>query len=149
MKAVYPGSFNPFTIGHKNIADRALQLFDKLIIAIGVNEDKPEGDVGANLQAIERIYMNEPRVQVVTYTGLTSDLCRLMGAKVLVRGVRDVKDFEYERPMAELNSRLFGLETILLYADPALTSVSSSAVRELTHYGADVSSLLPDLKPDK
>lgn len=143
MVAIFPGSFNPFTIGHKSIADRALPLFDKLIIAIGVNEGKEAGDVAANIAAIERVYAGEARVKVMSYTGLTADLARITGAKYLVRGVRDVKDFEYERQLADLNRRLFDLETLLLYALPQDAAISSSAVRELRSYGVDVAPFLP------
>lgn len=143
--ALFPGSFNPFTIGHKSVVDRALPLFDRIIIAIGYNEEKQSDpdELPRRIRAIARLYEDEPGVEVYTYEGLTVDFARQMGAKWLLRGVRSVKDFEYERTLADVNRRIAGLETVLLYTLPEHSSVSSSMVRELQRYGADVSEFLP------
>lgn len=141
--AVFAGSFNPFTAGHADIAARALALFDRLVIAVGVNADKADGHRSEAAEAIRRLYAAEPRVEVVEWAGLTVDLARSVGACALVRGVRSVKDFEYERDMADINMRLSGIDTVLLAARPELGAVSASLVRELQRYGADVTPFLP------
>ena len=143
--AFFAGSFNPFTRGHASIVARALPLFDSIIIGIGVNAEKPDSaDEGeSRAEAIRALYAEEPRVRVVVYDTLTVDAARRAGATVLLRGVRSVADFEYERTMAALNRRIGDMETLLLFADPALECVSSSIVRELQSYGRDVSDFLP------
>lgn len=127
------------------MVDRALPLFDRIIIAIGYNEEKQSDpdELPRRIRAIARLYEDEPGVEVYTYEGLTVDFARQMGAKWLLRGVRSVKDFEYERTLADVNRRIAGLETVLLYTLPEHSSVSSSMVRELQRYGADVSEFLP------
>lgn len=143
--ALFPGSFRPFTKGHASIVERGLALFDRVVIAVGVNLAKdPEGVHAAeNVGRISTLYAGEPRVEVVSYSGLTVDAAREAGAQFLLRGVRSVKDFEYERDMADINRKLSGLETVLLYSLPELSAVSSSVVRELEAFGADVSDFLP------
>lgn len=144
-KALFAGSFNPFTLGHKSIVDRALSsIADKVVIAIGVNYNKPGAqDIEARLDDIRRIYADNDRISVISYEGLTTDLATEIGASFLLRGVRSVKDFEYERDIAEVNRRLTGIETVLMFTEPELSHVSSSIVRELKSYGKDVSSYLP------
>lgn len=143
--AFFAGSFNPFTRGHASIVARALPLFDSIIIGIGVNAEKPDSaDEGeSRAEAIRALYAEEPRVRVVVYDTLTVDAARRAGATVLLRGVRSVADFEYERTMAALNRRIGDMETLLLFAEPDLECVSSSIVRELQSYGHDVSDFLP------
>lgn len=143
--AFFAGSFNPFTRGHASIVARALPLFDSIIIGIGVNAEKPDSaDEGeSRAEAIRALYADEPRVRVVVYDTLTVDAARRAGATVLLRGVRSVADFEYERTMAALNRRIGDMETLLLFAEPDLECVSSSIVRELQSYGRDVSDFLP------
>lgn len=143
--AFFAGSFNPFTRGHASIVARALPLFDSIIIGIGVNAEKPDSaDEGeSRAEAIRALYAEEPRVRVVIYDTLTVDAARRAGATVLLRGVRSVADFEYERTMAALNRRIGDMETLLLFAEPDLECVSSSIVRELQSYGRDVSDFLP------
>lgn len=142
--AVFPGTFDPFTLGHANIVERALPMFDKIVIGIGVNDGKtPAQDAALRADAIRKIYAEEPRVRVVVYDDLTVDLCLREGADFILRGVRSMKDFEYERDVAALNKRLSGIETILLFSEENLAHVSSSAVRELLKYGKDVSEFLP------
>lgn len=142
--ALFAGSFDPFTVGHASIVSRALPLFDHIIIAVGVNMAKTSADeVSRRVEAIAALYADEPRVTVTHYEGLTVDMAARCGARWLLRGVRSVKDFEYERDMADINRQLSGLETVLLYSLPEHAAVSSSIVRELRSYGRDVSDYLP------
>lgn len=147
-KGFYAGSFDPFTVGHKSIVDRALAIFDTVTVGIGYNESKPGAlyTPQERAESILRIYAGEPRVEVMTYKGLTVDAARQVGATSLVRGVRSAADFESERTMADVNRQISGLETVLLVAIPEYESVSSSMVRELIHNGYDVSRYLPDYK---
>ena len=142
--ALFAGSFNPFTKGHKSIADRTLGLCDRLVIGFGTNPDKPDSDVMARIEAVKEIYADDPRVSVAQYTGLTVDFARECGADFMIRGVRSVADFEYERNLADINLRLSGIETLLMPALPELSYVSSSMVRELKANGVDVTPYLPD-----
>lgn len=142
--AVFPGTFDPFTIGHKDIADRALKIFDRLVIAIGYNIHKAAADsIAVRVSDIEALYANDPRVTVEAYTGLTVDFARRCGAGFIVRGLREVKDFEYERNLADTNAAISDIETVFLTARPELGYVSSSMVRELTAHGYDASRFLP------
>lgn len=141
---IFTGSFDPFTVGHDAIVRRALPLFDRLIIAIGVNERKTYSEpLEKRMADIAALYADEPRVSVKAYSDLTVDFARREGAGFIVKGVRSVKDFEYEREQADINRRIGGIETILLYAEPQYASVSSSVVRELRHFGRDVTEFLP------
>lgn len=141
---LFAGSFDPFTIGHMSIVRRALPLFDRLIIGIGVNEHKQcMMSPLERKKAIEQLFEDDDNVVVMTYSGLTADFARSMGAAYIVKGVRSVRDFEAEREQADINRMLTGVETILLPAEPGLDSVSSTVVRELSHFGKDVSPLLP------
>lgn len=145
MKLLFPGSFDPFTKGHADIVDRSLRFADSVVVAIGVHPTKKGMNSPEERKVrIERLYQNEPRVEVVVYEGLTTDLASRLQAEAIVRGVRNVTDFEYERNIAEVNRQLTGIETILLFADPAYAAVSSSVVRELMSYGKDVSQFLPE-----
>lgn len=139
--AVFAGSFDPFTIGHADIVARALPLFDKVVIAIGYNENKANGGYSAERRrdTISRRYASESRVEVMTYTGLTVELARRIGADLLLRGARSSIDFEYERNLADTNRGIAGVETVILMSRPELAFVSSSMVRELIHNGYDVS----------
>lgn len=141
------GSFDPFTIGHDNIVRRALPLFDRLVIGIGVNERKVYlQDVDTRLRIIQDLYRDEPRIVVKIYSDLTIDFAHREKADFVVKGVRSMKDFEYEREQADINRRLGGIETLLLFAEPGMEAVSSSLVRELTHFGKDVREFLPSVK---
>lgn len=142
--ALFPGSFDPFTIGHADIVNRVLPLFDRLVIAVGVNERKRcLYPAASRVETIRQLYADEPKIKVVSYQDLTIDLARREGARFIVKGVRSVKDFEYEREQADINRQLGDVDTLLIYADPALASVSSSVVRELSHFGKDISPFLP------
>ena len=142
---VFVGSFNPFTIGHDSIVRRVLPLFDRLVIGVvGDNVHKPDmPSAEQRMQAIRDIYTDEQRVEVKPYHGLAMDFAKAEGALFIIKGVRSVSDFEYEQWQADFNRRLGGIETILLYTEPELSSVSSSALRELQHFGADISAFLP------
>ena len=143
--ALFPGSFDPFTRGHESIVRRALPLFDRFIIAIGVNADKRSFLTMEQRKAmIESVFKDDPRVEVMSYTGLTVDVAREVGAGFIVRGVRLIQDFENEKHLAEVNRDLTGIETILLYTLPEYSHISSSIVRELHRYGQDVSRYLPE-----
>ena len=144
-RVLFPGSFDPFTKGHANLVERSLQLFDHVIIAVGYNENKPGWiPVQERVSALKALYANEPRVTVESYSCLTVDFARQCGAKAILRGIRSVKDYEYEMQMADVNRQLSGIETILLFADPQLSAVSSSIVRELAHFGKDIKPFMPE-----
>ena len=144
MRAIFPGTFDPFTVGHESVVRRALTFVDELVIGIGVNDNKRSHyDVERRLQTIRSYYRNEPRVQVEAYTDLTIDFARRVDAQLIIRGIRTVKDFEYEETIADINRKLTGIETILLFTEPELTAVSSTSVRELIKYCKDVSQFLP------
>lgn len=143
-KVLFPGSFDPFTLGHADIVKRVLGIFDELIIAVGYNEKKVGWmPVEERVNSIRRLYADEPRVRVESYTGLTVDFARGKGVTAIVRGVRTTADFEYEMQLADVNRQLTGIETVLLPASPQLASLSSSVVRELASFGHDVSGFLP------
>ena len=144
MTGIFTGSFDPYTIGHDDILRRALPLFDHIVIGIGVNERKSYmQSAEERMKTIKAIYADEPQVEVKTYNDLTIDFARRENASYIIKGVRSVKDFEYERDQADINRQLSGIETLLLYADPRYSAVSSSMVRELIHFGQDVSRFLP------
>ena len=141
---IFVGSFDPFTIGHKSVVDRVLPLFDRVVIGVGVNERKQYMlTVEERVAAIRQLYAGDERVVVESYSDLTVDFALRHDAQFVVKGVRNVRDFEYERDQADINRRLTGLETLLIYAEPGLDSVSSSVVRELNHFGKDTSMFVP------
>ena len=144
--AIFPGSFDPFTRGHANIVEQALQLFDHVVIAIGDNVGKRSLlSLTNRLRLIRRLYENNPKVSCVAYSTLTGELAEEMGAGAIIRGVRNSIDFEYERTMAQTNKRLFpGITTVILLTPPELNDVSSSTVRELLQFGRDVTEFMPE-----
>ena len=148
-KGLFVGTFDPFTIGHDSVVRRASPLFDRLVIGVvGDNVHKPGmSPAEERIKIISELYQNEPAIEVKPFYGLAMDFARQEGAQFIVKGVRSVSDFEYEQWQADFNRRLGGIETILLYTEPELASVSSSALRELSHFGVDVSEFLP--KPHK
>lgn len=144
-KAIFPGTFDPFTLGHHSIVKRTLMFMDEVIVGIGFNEGKHcLLSVEKRVEMIRQLYADEPRVKVMAYSGLTVDFAQEQEAGFIVRGIRSVKDFEYEEGIADINKKLSGIETIFLFTEPELSSVSSSVVRELLHYGKDVSMFLPE-----
>ena len=142
--ALFAGTFDPYTIGHHALVERALALFDTIVIAVGKNICKRcLATADERVAAIERLYRGNNRVRVVMYDTLTMDLAHEVGATAPLRGVRTVKDFEYERELADVNRLMGGIETVLLVREPEYAHISSSLVRELLKYGKDVSALLP------
>lgn len=139
MTALFAGSFDPFTIGHRSIVERGLKLFDTIIIAVGHNEHKrEEWSVEQRVKSISSLYAGNPYVTVTRYSGLTVDFAAEAGADVLLRGVRGVADFEYERNLADTNRMIRGIETVILISEPEFACISSSMVRELIHNNHDV-----------
>jgi pantetheine-phosphate adenylyltransferase len=142
--ALFPGTFDPFTIGHHSLVARGLELVDEIIIAIGVNENKQTYfSLDQRLKAIHTLYRDEPRVRIEAYDSLTVDFARQAGARFILRGIRTVNDFEYEKSIADVNRTLCGIETFILFTEPEHTHISSSIVRELLKYGKDISSFVP------
>jgi len=143
--ALFPGSFDPFTIGHQDIVERALPMFDKIIIAIGYNSEK-QGffPLEKRKQWIEKTFENNPKVEVHSYEGLTIEYCRQIGAQFLLRGLRTSADFEYERAIAQMNKKMHQqIESVFLLTTPEYTPISSTIVREIYRHGGDVSEFLP------
>ena len=142
---LFPGTFDPVTMGHTDIIDRALPLFDKLIIGIGRNTNKaPMFTEELRLQWIKEIYKNEPKIDALIYDGLTVECCKKIGANFILRGIRYVNDFEYEKAIADMNRSLdFHIETVFLTCLPQYTSVASTLVRDVIRNGGDVTPFLP------
>ena len=141
---VFPGTFDPFTVGHDALVRRALNLVDELYIAIGINTEKRTMlTLEERMQHISTLYKDEPRIHVVSYEGLTTDFAQSIGAQFIIRGVRNTIDFEYERNIADTNRMLTGIDTLLLISEPEYAVISSSMVRELAHFGKDIKPFLP------
>ena len=148
--ALFPGTFDPFTIGHLSMIERGLKLVDEMIIAIGVNPNKKTFySLGQRLETITTLFQDNPQVSVQSYTGITVDFARAVGAQFILRGIRSVKDFEYEKNIADVNRQLSGIETFILFTEPEYTHISSSIVRELLSYGKDVSAFVPVYQHNK
>ena len=142
--ALFAGSFDPFTIGHRDIVERALPLFDRLIIGIGFNINKKYMFSAEESQKnIVQLFENEPKVEVKIYNGLTADFAKKHNVNFFVRSVRTFQDFEYEKNLAEINKKIGRIETLIFFAKPDLAHISSSMVRELMSYGKDVTEFLP------
>lgn len=144
--AVFPGSFDPFTMGHHDIVLRSLNLFDEVIIGVGYNSTKQNRyfEIDLMLSKIEGIYAGEDRVKVVVYNELTSTLAKKYNAQFLVRGLRNTTDFEYENTISQMNRYLNSeLETVFLITSPQYAAISSTVIREVHRYGGDVSEFLP------
>lgn len=144
---LFVGTFDPFTLGHDSIVRRALPLFDNLVIGVGVNPDKHTMlSAAERVQRIADLYADISAVSVMAFEGLTIDLAKQVGAHYIIKGVRSVTDFEYERAQADFNRRMGGIETLLLYAEPQLESLSSSMVRTLQAFGRSTDEYLPHKK---
>ena len=144
---LFVGTFDPFTLGHDSIVRRALPLFDNLVIGVGVNPDKHTMlSAAERVQRIADLYADIFAVSVMAFEGLTIDLAKQVGAHYIIKGVRSVTDFEYERAQADFNRRMGGIETLLLYAEPQLESLSSSMVRTLQAFGRSTDEYLPHKK---
>ena len=143
---LFPGTFDPLTLGHVDIINRALPLFDKIVVGIGLNAAKaPMFSAEQRLHWVSEIYANESRVDGAVYDGLTVDYCKKIGAHFILRGIRYVSDFEYEKTIADANRTLDKtIETIFLTGEPKYTSVASTIVRDILRNNGDASPFLPD-----
>ncbi|MDR2087363.1 MAG: pantetheine-phosphate adenylyltransferase [Dysgonamonadaceae bacterium] len=142
--ALFPGTFDPFTFGHLSLVNRGLQLVDEIIIAIGVNPNKKTFfSLEQRMEMISCFFESEPRVSVQSYLSTTVDFAQEVGAQFILRGIRTVNDFEYEKSIADVNRKIAGIETFVLFTEPELTHISSSIVRELLSFGKNVEDFVP------
>lgn len=142
--ALFPGTFDPFTIGHQSLVSRGLALVDEIVISIGINDRKQTYfSLEKRLEAIRSLYKDDSRIKVMAYDSLTVDFAILVGSQYILRGIRTVNDFEYEKSIADVNRKLTGIETFILFTEPEHTHISSSIVRELLRYGKDISPFVP------
>lgn len=143
-KAVFPGSFDPFTLGHLDIVTRVLPLFDKIIIAIGINADKKYMfALEERKRFIEETFRDNPKVKVKTYHGLTAKFCNEIGAKFILRGIRNTTDYNFEQAIAQTNFAMAGIESIFIVSSPEVIHISSTIVRDIMRYEGDYTSLVP------
>ena len=144
-KAVFPGSFDPITLGHCDIIERGLQLFDEIVLAIGVNSAKQYTfGLEERKRFLEETFAEESRISIATYNTLTVDFCKSVEAQFILRGLRSTKDFNYEQPIAQTNRVMAGdVETVFLMASPEVTPISSSIVREIMKYNGNYQNLVP------
>jgi len=144
--AIFPGSFDPFTIGHESIVRRALSMFDKLYIMIGYNANKKSFfSVEKRMKWINQVFVNEPKVEVRLHEGLTVDFCKEVGAKYILRGIRTSSDFEYERAIAQMNKKMHPeIESVFLLTLPEHTPVNATIIRDIISHGGDASMFLPE-----
>jgi pantetheine-phosphate adenylyltransferase len=143
-KAVFPGSFDPITLGHIDIVKRSLLLFDEIIIAIGINADKKYMfSIEDRKKHIEDTFKNEPKIKVKTYNGLTVDFCIKEQAGFILRGLRNSSDFNYEQSIAQTNASLASIESVFIMCSPPLSNISSSIVRDVIRNGGDYSKMVP------
>ncbi len=142
---LFPGTFDPITLGHIDIIERAVSLFDKLVIGVGINSSKqPMFSIEQRTGWFKEIFKNEPRVEVVGYEGLTVDFCKKINAQYILRGIRYVSDFEYEKAIADMNRMLEpGIETLFLTCSPSYSTISSTLVRDVIRNGGNVSMFVP------
>lgn len=143
-RAIFPGTFDPFTIGHYSIVQRGLKLFDEIVIAIGTNQAKKTFfSLEKRKEIINQTFVNEPRVKIMIYDSLTVDFARSIQANFILRGLRSVTDFEYEHSIADANRKIAGIETVILFTEYEYSYISSTVVRDLISYGKDISAFLP------
>jgi pantetheine-phosphate adenylyltransferase len=145
MKAIFPGSFDPFTVGHEALVQRSLKLFDEIIVAVGYNSDKRYMfNIDTRVELIKSVFTDNPQIQVISYSGLTIDLCRSLDTYFLIRGLRTASDFEFERAIGQINKQLEPkIETIFMLIAPEHSAVSSSIVRDILINNGDASLFLP------
>ncbi len=144
-RAVFPGSFDPITLGHYDIIERALTLFDEIIIAIGINADKKYMfSLEERTDFIKDAFKNESKIRVMTYKGLTVNFCQQQNANFILRGLRNPADFEFEKAIAHTNRKMSEIETVFLLTSSGKSYISSSIVRDVIRNGGDVSGLVPD-----
>ena len=149
-RAVFPGSFDPVTLGHVDIIERALPLFDEIILAIGINlEKKYMFSLKERVRFLEETFKDESKIIVKTYNGLTVDFCVKEKAAFILRGLRNTIDLEFEKTIGQTNYRLAGIETVFLISSPGNSHVSSTVVRDIKKHGGDYSILVPDAVPGK
>lgn len=143
-RAIFPGTFDPFTIGHYSVVQRALTIFDEIVIGIGLNQSKNTlFSVEKRLDIIRQAFENEPRVKITSYNSLTVDFALSVEADFVLRGLRSVGDFEYERTIADANKKLTGVETVILFTESEYSFISSTVTRDLIAFGKDISAFLP------
>ena len=144
--AVFPGSFDPITTGHAELVRRAVPLFDKIVVAVGINSQKKYlFPLEQRLEWLEAVFADEPKVEVSSFEGLTAHFCNEIDARYLLRGLRNASDFDYEKTISQLNDIVGdGLETVFLISQPAFSHISSTIVREIIKGGGDASPFLPD-----
>ena len=144
-RALFPGSFDPITLGHFDIIKRGIHLFDEVVVAIGINADKKYMfSIEERQRFIEEAFVDEPKVKVVTYEGLTIDFCKLIDAQFILRGLRNPADFEFEKAIAHTNRKLSKIETVFLLTASKTSYISSSIVRDVIRNGGDYTVLVPD-----
>lgn len=144
-KAIFPGSFDPITLGHEDIIRRGIPLFDEIVIAIGINaEKKYMFSLEERKQFVEETFKDEPKVSVITYEGLTIDLCKKINANFILRGLRNPADFEFEKAIAHTNRRLSKIETVFLLTAAKTSFISSSIVRDVIRHNGEYEILVPD-----
>lgn len=150
MTAFFPGSFDPFTVGHQSVVERIRPLFGRIVIGIGVNKAKKRWQpVDDSIQLIRNLFADDCDIDVVAYDCLTTEAASKVGADVIVKGIRSIADYEYELRQADINRHLSGIETLFIPALPEMAAVSSSIVRELSSYGTDINELLPNITESK
>lgn len=142
--AIFPGTFDPFTIGHLSLIERGLNLVDEIIIAIGINPNKKTFfTIEDRLEMIRNLFKNDNRIKVASYDCLTVDYAKQVNAEFILRGIRSVNDFEYEKNIADVNRKIASIETFVLFTEPEHTHISSSIVRELLFYGKNINEFVP------
>jgi pantetheine-phosphate adenylyltransferase len=145
-RALFPGTFDPITLGHTNVINSALQLFDEIVIGIGINSNKqPMFSIEQRIAWIEELYVDQPSIRVQTYSGLTVAFCKSIEAQFILRGIRNVSDFEYEKSIADMNALLqVDVETVFLACSPMYASYSSTIVRDVIRNKGDYSLFVPE-----
>lgn len=145
-KAVFPGSFDPLTLGHTDIIDRALPLFDEIILAIGTNSSKKYMfSLEERLHFLKDTYKNEPKIKVETYNGLTVDFCKSQNAGFILRGLRNSQDLEFEKAIGQTNYKMAGIESVFLLSSSGKAHISSTVVRDVIHHGGNYEFMVPDV----
>jgi pantetheine-phosphate adenylyltransferase len=143
-RAVFPGSFDPITLGHVDIIERALPLFDEIVVAIGINaEKKYMWSLNDRKSFLEKTFSNEPKIRIDTYTGLTAEFCKTVNAQYILRGLRNASDFAYEQTIAQANDNAFGVDSLFIMGSPEMSYISSTVVRDIARHGGDFSAFVP------
>lgn len=144
-RAIFPGSFDPFTVGHESIVLRGLEIFDEIVVAVGINSDKRcMFSAERRVEFIRTVFAEHPQVSVETYDGLTVDFAKQIGCTHIIRGLRTSADFEFERAIAQVNRQMTGIDTVFLLTTPEHTPVNSTIIRDILRHGGDASLFLPE-----